>query len=501
MDRGGARYRRSYLSGPSAPELDDVMTAFRGSRLGHLLAAPLVALAGIAAATAPAQAASYRIAAPPYQQQHSLSCEAAALKIALDAKGIDVSEDWILGAMGADLRRPVVNGSGVVQWGDPYATFVGSVNGSEPSYTGYGVYGPPIAFAAQLAGSAATAMEGVDPQTLYQQVMHGNPVVVWVVNHLGTTTLKTWTAWDGRTVPYSVGEHAMTLVGVDFDDDTVTLDDPGNGSQFTIGMPTFENSFASFGRMAVVVRAGYVGIAPSVDGKGYVLPASDGSTAAFGDAPSPGSLNGTRLNRAILGGARTPSSKGMWLAASDGGVFTLGDAPFYGSMGGTPLNKPVVGIAATPTGHGYWLVASDGGIFSFGDARFFGSTGSMRLNQPVVGMASTPTGRGYWLVAADGGIFCFGDAAFFGSTGSVRLNRPMVGMAATPSGRGYWLVAADGGIFTFGNAAGYGSLGAKPLNRAITGMAATLDGAGYWLVAADGGVFTFGDAAFYGSAG
>ncbi|HZS16019.1 MAG TPA: C39 family peptidase [Candidatus Dormibacteraeota bacterium] len=469
-------------------------------RLVPLLAAPLLALAGAGLTALPAHAASNLIAAPVLQQQHSLSCEAAALRIALAAKGIDVSEDWILNAMGADLRAPVLGRNGVVRWGDPYATFVGNVNGSEPSYTGYGVYDPPIAFAAGLAGAAATPLEGVDPQTLYQQVMDGNPVVVWVVNHLGTTTLNTWTAWDGRTVPYSVGEHAMTLLGVDFDDSTVTLGDPGNGSQFTVDMPKFENSFASFGRMAVVVRAGYVGIAPTADGKGYVLPASDGSTAPFGDATSPGSLNGMHLNRAILGAAPTPTGKGMWLTAADGGVFTLGDAQFYGSEGGTRLNQPVVGMAATPTGKGYWLVASDGGIFSFGDARFFGSMGGTRLNQPVVGMAATPSGRGYWLVASDGGIFCFGDAAFKGSTGGTPLNKPVVGMAPSHDARGYWLVAADGGIFPFGDAVGYGSLGARPLNRAITAMATTPDGAGYWLVAADGGVFTFGDARFYGSA-
>jgi uncharacterized protein YvpB len=478
-----------------------MITVIRGRRLGPLLASPLLALVGLAAGAIPVHAASRLIAAPVLHQQHSLSCEAAALRIALAAKGIDVSEDWILSAVGADLRAPVVNRNGVVQWGDPYASFVGNVNGSEPSYTGYGVYAPPIAFAAGLAGASATAMEGVDPQTLYQQVMNGNPVVVWVVNHLGTTSLRTWTAWDGRTIPYSVGEHAMALVGVNFDDGTVTLGDPGNGSQFTTDMPRFENSFASFGKMAVVVRSGYTGIAPTNDAKGYLLPASDGSAAAFGDATSPGSLNGMHLNRAILGAARTSTAKGMWLTAADGGVFTLGDAPFYGSMGGTALNQPVVGIAATPSGRGYWLVASDGGIFSFGDARFFGSTGSFRLNQPIVGMAATGSGRGYWLVASDGGIFCFGDAHFFGSTGSVRLNKPMVGMARTPSGGGYWLVAADGGIFTFGNAAGYGSLGAKPLNRAITAIAATPDGGGYWLVAADGGVFTFGNAPFYGSVG
>jgi len=467
----------------------------------RLALAALAASAGFGVGAVPVSAAANLIAAPVLQQQHSLSCEAAALRIALAAKGIDVSEDWILTTIGADLRGPVLNGGSVVQWGDPYQTFVGNVNGSEPGYTGYGVYAPPIAFAAEHAGASASVLDNVDPQTVYQQVINGNPVVVWVVNHLGTTSLRTWTAWDGRTVPYSVGEHAMTLLGVNYDDATVTLADPGNGSRFSTSMQKFENSFASFGRMAVVVRSGYTGIDPTDAAKGYLLPASDGSAAAFGNATSPGSLNGLHLNRAILSAARTPSAEGLWLIAADGGVFTLGDARFYGSMGAVALNKPVVGIAATPGGHGYWLVASDGGIFSFGDARFFGSTGSLRLNQPVVGMASTPSGHGYWLVASDGGIFCFGDAHFFGSTGGMRLNRPVVGMTSAPHGGGYWLVASDGGIFPFGSAAGYGSLGGTPLNRAITGMASTPDGGGYWLVAADGGVFTFGNAPFYGSAG
>jgi uncharacterized protein YvpB len=467
----------------------------------RLTLAAVAASAGFGVGSVPVAAAGNLIAAPVLHQEHSLSCEAAALRIALAAKGIDVSEDWILGAIGADTRGPVLNHGTVVQWGNPYQTFVGNVNGSEPNYTGYGVYGPPIGLAAEQAGASASVLDDVDPQTLYQQVMHGNPVVVWVVNHLGTTSLRRWTAWDGRTVPYSVGEHAMTLLGVNYDDDTVTLADPGNGSQFSTSMQKFENSFSSFGRMAVVVRSGYTGIDPTDAAKGYLLPASDGSAAAFGNATSPGSLNGLHLNRAILGAARTPTAKGMWLAASDGGVFTLGDAPFYGSMGAVRLNKPVVGMAATPSGKGYWMVASDGGIFSFGDAGFFGSTGWMRLNQPVVGMASTPSGRGYWLVASDGGVFCFGDAHFFGSTGGTRLNRPVVGMASAPNGGGYWMVASDGGIFPFGSARGYGSLGGAPLNRSITGMASTPDGGGYWLVAADGGVFTFGNAPFLGSVG
>jgi uncharacterized protein YvpB len=477
------------------------MPVFVPTPLLRTALAVLLTTAAMGAGAVRAEAAATVIAAPVLGQTHSLSCEAAALQIALAAKGIDVSQDWILATVGADLRGAVVNRGGVVQWGDPYQNFVGNVDGSEPNFTGYGVYDPPIAAAAQHAGASATALEGVDPDVLYKQVENGNPVVVWVVSHLGVTSLRTWTAWDGRVVPYSVGEHAMTLVGVNDDEGTVTLIDPETRTELATPKSHFEASFNSFGRMAVVVKAGYTGIEPTSDGKGYLLASSDGSSAGFGNASAPGSLNGLRLNRAVIASARTPDGKGMWLAAADGGVFTLGDAQFYGSMGGTPLNQPVVGIAATPSGRGYWLVASDGGIFAFGDARFLGSMGNVRLSKPVTGMAATRSGNGYWMVASDGGIFCFGDALFHGSTGNLQLNKPVVGMAPTPGDGGYWLVALDGGVFSFGNAYFLGSMGGKVLSRAITAMASTPDGGGYWMVAGDGGVFAFGDAVFYGSAG
>jgi N-acetylmuramoyl-L-alanine amidase len=190
----------------------------------------------------------------------------------------------------------------------------------------------------------------------------------------------------------------------------------------------------------------------------------------------------TDLNSPVVGMAPTHDGNGYWMVASDGGVFSYGDAAFHGSTGNIVLNKPIVGMAATPDGGGYWLVASDGGVFSFGDAAFHGSTGNMVLNKPIVGMASTPDGGGYWLVAADGGVFSYGDAAFHGSTGNIVLNRPIVGMAASPSGNGYWLVASDGGVFSFGDAPFFGSEGGAQLTAPIVGMAATPSGDGYWLV-------------------
>ncbi len=241
-----------------------------------------------------------------------------------------------------------------------------------------------------------------------------------------------------------------------------------------------------------------VGMAPTPDGGGYWLAASDGRVDGFGDAGFYGSAGGLPLNTPIVAMAATPSGKGYWLVASDGGIFDYGDAGFYGSRGGQPLNDPIVGMAVTPSGKGYWLVASDGGIFDYGDAGFYGSRGGQALNRPVVGMAASLDGGGYWLVASDGGIFDYGDAGFFGSAGSLTLNKPVVGMAASHDGGGYRLVASDGGIFDYGDAGFFGSAGSFALNKPVVGMAAPDDG-GYWLVASDGGVFTYGDADFKGS--
>ena len=79
-------------------------------------------------------------------------------------------------------------------------------------------------------------------------------------------------------------------------------------------------------------------------------------------------MGGTHLNKPVVGMAPTPDGLGYWLVASDGGVFNFGDAWYFGSTGGMKLNKPVVGMAPTPDGKGYWLLASDGGVFTFGDA-------------------------------------------------------------------------------------------------------------------------------------
>jgi hypothetical protein len=254
----------------------------------------------------------------------------------------------------------------------------------------------------------------------------------------------------------------------------------------------------TWGQVATAVQSssGVIGIAPLPNGSGYWEAEANGTVAAFGSAPSLGSVTGG-LNAPIVGIAATPDGGGYWLVGSDGGIFSFGNASFYGSTGSLRLNKPIVGMTSTPDGKGYWLVASDGGIFSYGDAPFFGSMGGHALNQPIVGIAEDPVTDGYWEVATDGGIFSF-NAPFMGSTGSIHLNKPIVGMEAAPNGAGYRFVASDGGIFTYGAAPFDGSTGSLSLVAPVVGLAADNVTPGYWLAAADGGIFTFGGASFLG---
>ncbi len=155
---------------------------------------------------------------------------------------------------------------------------------------------------------------------------------------------------------------------------------------------------ASVGAAATLSLAPRLPIAPPAVHATVVA----GGVLPFGGAPNYGSLAGRDLSGPVVAIAPTPDGHGYWLAASDGGIFTFGDAHFYGSTGHIHLNQPIVAMAPTPDGHGYWLAASDGGIFTFGDAHFYGSAGDRSLAEPIAGDKSPGIirdehGNGYWL--------------------------------------------------------------------------------------------------------
>ena len=193
-------------------------------------------------------------------QDHPLSCEAAALKMALAHEGIKTDEDTLLALIGSDTRPAVVDANGhVVRWGNPNVSFVGSADGKLTNHTGYGVYAGPIASAAMAAGGTVLMWgtnlppdrgKGISPAAVYQALLDGHPVIAWISNTYHDVQLSSYVAFDGTKVWYTLTEHAVTLIGVR--PDAVLINDPWFGQRWH-SKAEFESAFHTFEEMAVVL--------------------------------------------------------------------------------------------------------------------------------------------------------------------------------------------------------------------------------------------------------
>jgi uncharacterized protein YvpB len=189
---------------------------------------------------------------PLYRQDMALDCETAALQMALSAFGHYQTQADLFSMEDPDTRAPVMGaGKHVIQWGDPYANFVGNVNGSDAVPTGYGIYFPVIASIARSHGAPyAVGGEGYAPSTVYDAVAAGHPVQVWVETAWGRTYVGNWTAWDGRPVRYSLAEHSVVLTGIA--PGSVRVNDSWRGATYWVSKSTFEISWADFNNMAII---------------------------------------------------------------------------------------------------------------------------------------------------------------------------------------------------------------------------------------------------------
>jgi uncharacterized protein YvpB len=182
-----------------------------------------------------------------------LDCESAALAVALQTKGFSITQAWVFAALPKQPQSALVSRERPVTWGDPYEAFVGNVYGSENNYTGYGVYYPPIAAVAARVGATTDARTGWTTSQIEAQLRLGHPVIVWTNFNFAYSHTSTWTAWDGRIVPYTTEEHTVTVVGFNTVTGTVTVIDVGVGLRRTISTAEFTAAIATFGGMGVAV--------------------------------------------------------------------------------------------------------------------------------------------------------------------------------------------------------------------------------------------------------
>jgi hypothetical protein len=196
-------------------------------------------------------------------QDKNLDCEAAALAAAFQVRSVPVDtgglslQDWIFDQLPEDLRNPI-DTDGHITWGDPYVDFVGDVNGVEgfAPGDGYGVYYPPIANIVTKVGYSVDAHTGWTTASIEAEIESGSPVVVWIdfrslASGVGYPT-STWTAFDGRQIPYTLHEHAVTVLGA-YPGHSVTLLDVFSGNQYTYTESQFTAMLSTFGGMGVAV--------------------------------------------------------------------------------------------------------------------------------------------------------------------------------------------------------------------------------------------------------
>jgi uncharacterized protein YvpB len=184
-------------------------------------------------------------------QNHPLSCEEAATSMALTHQGIYVSQDQILAELGADRRAAYSDASGTLRWGNPYATFVGNVNGSESNLTGYGTYYPPLVRIAKAHGARLLAYGSMSAGTIYARLIAGHPVVAFATWDWAWHPRHDYLSYDGQWIPFigpAAASHVYALVGVS--PGSVLVNDPIRG-QYWLSKASFQAGYSDFNEAIV----------------------------------------------------------------------------------------------------------------------------------------------------------------------------------------------------------------------------------------------------------
>ncbi|MEU8515370.1 C39 family peptidase [Kitasatospora sp. NPDC048722] len=229
-----------------------IIAKARVACIAALVGATLAAGTGTATAGGGVGGGVEAASVPYYRQALANDCEAAALRMVLAARGVTASDQDVLDRIGVDWDHPEFGHSGP-RSGDPYEAFVGDPDGSEVDGTGFGVYAPPVTKAARAFGLSVTHTgSGIPVGTLKDSLAAGHPAIVWVDYLWRRLASTSYTAYDGRQVLYAgPAEHAVVVTG--FGDGTVSVNDPARG-RTTVSEADFENGYATYGRMAVVVE-------------------------------------------------------------------------------------------------------------------------------------------------------------------------------------------------------------------------------------------------------
>ncbi|MHB8362089.1 MAG: C39 family peptidase [Patescibacteria group bacterium] len=196
-----------------------------------------------------------------YSQNLLQDCEITALQMALSHEGIYVSQNTLLSLENVDPRPPVMDGSKIVKWGNPYTSFVGNPNAQETiPPTGYGTYYPNIVRVAEsVGGKVLWGGTGLTIPEMLAYLKENHPVIAWVDSNYKTleySPLSHWTAFDGKSIEYPTSgyEHTVLIAGFNTTTNLVSVYNPLPFVGIEeVPLKVFESSFGTFNNMAVVM--------------------------------------------------------------------------------------------------------------------------------------------------------------------------------------------------------------------------------------------------------
>ena len=144
---------------------------------------------------------------PALPQLRNLTCETAAMRMVLAARGIEASEEDILARMPRSEN--------------PHQGFRGEPdgNGHDPELRDYGVYAEVVAQVLQSFGVPAEAVQGMSDWQLRQAVRGGKAVIVWVTAEENPKVIRR----EGYRLVE--GEHVYVVVGL-LNDGRLLVHDP-----------------------------------------------------------------------------------------------------------------------------------------------------------------------------------------------------------------------------------------------------------------------------------
>jgi uncharacterized protein YvpB len=173
---------------------------------------------------------------PTYVQQRNLSCEYAAVVIAMGAYGVWVSE---------------YDFDGIVGWSEnPHWGYRGDISGWWGNTEDYGVYAAALVPAINAYGFWADAFYAAgDSSQLTSRIDAGAPVIVWL-GLWGDTGHYESTA-DGYSFKLVPGMHVVVAYG--YDSGGVWVSDPANGSKHYYDWGTFMWYWSALDGMGLAV--------------------------------------------------------------------------------------------------------------------------------------------------------------------------------------------------------------------------------------------------------